>query len=255
MVRGSRGGYTRLMLRTLLTCIVLLTAAPAMAQGPVVFAASSLKTALDDVAVVWEMRGNPAPVLVYAGSSALARQIDQGAPADLVFTASADWMAWLKSRELIVPGSEIALLGNELVLIGPAGDAPLALDADAVAARLGTDRLAMALVDAVPAGQYGRAALEALGMWDRLAPSVAQTDNVRAALALVAREETPLGIVYATDALAEPRVSVLATFPEDSHPPIEILLALVQDTNRARAFYTFLQSPEARAIFVAQGFK
>lgn len=255
MARGRRGGYTRLMLRALLTSIVLVIAAPAMAQGPVVFAASSLKTALDDVAVAWEMRGNPAPVLVYAGSSALARQIDQGAPADLVFTASTDWMTWLRSRELIVPGSGIALLGNELVLIGPAGDAPLALDADAVAARLGTDRLAMALVDAVPAGQYGRAALEALGMWDRLAPSVAQTDNVRAALALVARQETPLGIVYATDALAEPRVSVLATFPEDSHPPIEILLALVQDTNRARALYTFLQSPEARAIFVAQGFK
>jgi molybdate transport system substrate-binding protein len=113
----------------------------------------------------------------------------------------------------------------------------------------------MAMVDAVPAGQYGRAALEALGLWDRLAPFVAQTDNVRAALALVARQEAPLGIVYATDALAEPRVSILATFPADSHPPIEILLALVEDSATARAFYTFLQSPEARAIFDAQGFK
>lgn len=255
MVRGSWAGYTCLMLRALLTCLALLTAAPAMAQGPVVFAASSLKTALDDVAMIWELRGNPAPVLVYAGSSALARQIDQGAPADLVFTASTDWMAWLKSRALIVPGSEIPLLGNELVLIGAAGEAPLALDADAITARLGADRLAMAMVDAVPAGQYGRAALEALGLWDRLAPSVAQTDNVRAALALVARQEAPLGIVYATDALAEPRVSILATFPADSHLPIEILLALVKDTVTARAFYTFLQSPEARAIFDAQGFK
>ncbi len=255
MVRGTGDGYARVMLRALVICFALFTAAPATAQGAVVFAASSLKTALDDVATVWALRGNPAPVLVYAGSSALARQIDQGAPADMVITANTDWMAWLSSRELVLSGSEVPLLGNTLVLIGPKGAGALPLEADAITARLGPDRLAMALVDAVPAGQYGKAALSHLGLWDLIAPSVAQTDNVRAALALVARGETPLGIVYATDAMAEPRVEVLARFPDSSHPPIEILLALVSDNIRARAFHTFLQSDEARAIFDAQGFK
>lgn len=243
------------MLRLFAFLIALAVAAPAMAQGPVVFAASSLKTALDDVAAVWASRGNPPPVMVYAGSSALARQIDQGAPADMVLTANTGWMEWLSSRELILPGSAVPLLSNTIVLIGPAGAAPLSLEAGAIAARLGEERIAMALVDAVPAGQYGKAALAHLGLWQTLAPSVAQTDNVRAALALVARGETPLGIVYRTDALAEPRVDTLATFPADSHPPIEILMALVSNTIRARAFHTFLQSSEARAIFTAQGFK
>ena len=257
MARNFGADYTGSMLRALFILFWMLCAAPVSAQGPVVFAAASLRTALDEVAEDWTSLGNPAPVLSYAGTSSLARQIDQGAPADLVMTASSEWMDWLENRDLVVRETRVAILGNTMVLVGPAGDAEISLTLPDLTTRLGDGRIAMALVDAVPAGQYGKAALETLGLWEVLAPSVAQTDNVRAALALVARGEAPLGIVYLTDARAEPRVDVLASFPQDTHPPIEVLLAQVADrTNSdAQRFHAYLQSDEALAVFRSQGFR
>ena len=257
MARNLVADYTSPMLRAVLVFFLMLCAAPVWAQGPVVFAAASLRTALDQVAQAWALHGNPAPILSYAGTSSLARQIDQGAPADLVMTASADWMDWLENRDLIVRESRIALLGNTLVLAGPKGGAEISFNLSDIRDRLGDGRIAMALVDAVPAGQYGKAALEVLGLWEALSPVVAQTDNVRAALALVARGETPLGIVYLTDAHAEPHVDVLASFPQDTHATIEVLLAQVTGRSHSDAerFHAYLQTDEALAIFQSQGFR
>ena len=222
------------------------------------FAAASLTTALAEIEPAFEAATGHDMVVSLAGSSALARQIQQGAPADVFISASADWMDRIEADGLLEPGGRIDLLGNTLVLVAHgAGAAPLALDdPGALAARLGGGRLAMALVDAVPAGIYGKAALEHLGLWDSLAPAVAQTDNVRAALALVARGEAPLGIVYASDAAATPDVTVVATFPADSHPPIIYPLGdlATRDTAAEAALIDWLQGRQARAVFAAQGF-
>lgn len=218
-----------------------------------VFAASTLKTALDDIATAYSAGTGTAVTLSYAGTPALARQIEQGAPADVFISASVDWMDVLAAKGLIQPDSRRDLLGNRLVLIGPTGAAPLVLED--LAARLGDGRLAMALVDAVPSGQYGKAALESLGLWEAVAPSVVQSENVRAALHLVALGEAALGIVYVSDAVAEPRVTVLATFPETSHPRIIFPAALTLTASpEAAAFLDHLASPEAAEVFAANGF-
>lgn len=218
-----------------------------------VFAAATLKTALDEIATEYSAGTGTAITLSYAGTPALARQIEQGAPADVFISASVDWMDALAAKGLIQPDSRRDLLGNRLVLIGPTGAAPLVLED--LAARLGHGRLAMALVDAVPSGQYGKAALESLGLWEAVAPSVVQSENVRAALHLVALGEAALGIVYASDAVAEPRVTVLATFPETSHPRIIFPAALTLTASpEAAAFLDHLASPEAAEVFAANGF-
>lgn len=218
-----------------------------------VFAAATLKTALDEIATEYSAGTGTAITLSYAGTPALARQIEQGAPADVFISASVDWMDALAAKGLIQPDSRRDLLGNRLVLIGPTGAAPLVLED--LAARLGEGRLAMALVDAVPSGQYGKAALEGLGLWEAVAPSVVQSENVRAALHLVALGEAALGIVYASDAVAEPRVTVLATFPETSHPRIIFPAALTLTASpEAAAFLDHLASPEAAEVFAANGF-
>lgn len=218
-----------------------------------VFAAATLKTALDEIATGYSAGTGTAVTLSYAGTPALARQIEQGAPADVFISASVDWMDALAAKGLIQPDSRRDLLGNRLVLIGPTGAAPLVLED--LAARLGEGRLAMALVDAVPSGQYGKAALESLGLWEAVAPSVVQSENVRAALHLVALGEAALGIVYASDAVAEPRVTVLATFPESSHPRIIFPAALTLTASpEAAAFLDHLASPEAAEVFAANGF-
>lgn len=218
-----------------------------------VFAAATLKTALDEIATGYSAGTGTAVTLSYAGTPALARQIEQGAPADVFISASVDWMDALAAKGLIQPDSRRDLLGNRLVLIGPTGAAPLVLED--LAARLGEGRLAMALVDAVPSGQYGKAALESLGLWEAVAPSVVQSENVRAALHLVALGEAALGIVYASDAVAEPRVTVLATFPETSHPRIIFPVALTLTASpEAAAFLDHLASPEAAEVFAANGF-
>lgn len=241
-----------------LVALCLAVAAPARADDVVIFAAASLKTALDALGPGFEAETGHRALVSYAGSSQLARQIEAGAPADLFLSADTAWMDVLEASGRLVPGTRRDLLGNRLVLVAHDPDAgPLDLaDPEALPERLGTGRLAIALVDAVPAGRYGKAALTALGAWDAVAPRLAETDNVRAALALVATGAAPLGVVYATDAAAEPRVHIVAAFPETSHPPIVYPVALLagHDTRAARACLAYLQSPAARAIFEGQGF-
>ncbi len=236
-----------------LALLLSLCAGPALADRITVFAAASLKTAMDRLAALYEDATGGRVTVALAGSSALARQIQQGAPADVFVSANADWMDRLEADGLLVPGSRRDLLGNRLVLVAPDGAAPL--DPADLPAALGEGRLAMALVEAVPAGIYGRAALESLGLWQALGPRVAQADNVRAALALVATGAAPYGVVYATDAAAEPRVEVVATFPDDSHPPIVYPAALVGEGGaEAAAFLDWLGEGEAGAVFADLGF-
>lgn len=241
-----------------LLTLILFLAAPARADEVTVFAAASLKTALDEIAKAFtETTGHQVSVS-YAGSSQLARQILLGAPADVFLSANVAWMDELDSEGRLAPGSRTDLLGNRLVLIAhdPEAKAVDLADPSALPDRLGARHLAMALVDSVPAGIYGRAALEALGVWDAVKPQVAQSDNVRAALALVATGAAPYGVVYATDAVAEPRVHVVATFPDDSHPPIVYPVAALaeRDGIGTQALLEYLRTAEARAVFEAQGF-
>lgn len=230
----------------------------AAAEQVVVFAAASLKTALDAVAADFTAATGDDVLISYAGSNLLAAQIIAGAPADLFLSASEAWMDEVAAAGLVVPGTRRDLLGNTLVLIAHGTDAaPVAIGPELdLAGLLDGGKLAMALVDSVPAGQYGKAALTMLGLWDAVQQDVAQTDNVRAALALVAAGEAPLGIVYASDALAEPGVSVIATFPPDSHPPIVFPVALLTNaTDPADAdFLAALSERAAIGIFAAQGF-
>jgi molybdate transport system substrate-binding protein len=220
-------------------------------KGPVVLAAASLQEAMSEAADAWAMGGHPAPVLSFAGSSALARQIEQGAPADLFVSADEDWMDTLEQQELLRPGTRADLLSNRLVLIAPKGSAARGL------ADLGDGRLALADPEAVPAGKYAKAALEHLGQWQAVKDRIAPAENVRAALALVERGEAPLGIVYATDALASAKVRVVLTFAADSHPPILYPIAILAASSDpdAAALRAFLASPEARRIFARHGFQ
>ncbi|MDE9451007.1 molybdate ABC transporter substrate-binding protein [Aliiroseovarius sp. Z3] len=256
--------YTRSLCRNAvaLICSAVAFAAclnpePAQADDITVFAAASLKDALDKVVLGYEAQTGHNVSLSYAGSSVLARQISLGAPADVFVSANTDWMDVLEEGGKIVPGTRIDLLSNSLVLIAPKGAKPLTSgDYADIAVFLDGRRLAMALVDAVPAGVYGKAALETLGQWDTLAPLVAQTDNVRAALALVALGRTPLGIVYGSDAKAEPRVQVEMQFPAHSHPVIRYPAAAVagDNTETARDFLNWLQQDATMAIFADHGF-
>ncbi len=221
-----------------------------------VFAASSMETALVAVARRYGSRVGGPLRLVFGASSAMARQIAQGAPADLFISADLDWMNWLSQRRLVVAGTRRNLLANRLVLIAPR-DSKLQLDLRpgmALAAALGSGRLAVADPVSVPAGKYARQALTSLKAWDGVAGRLASAESVRAALAYVARDETPLGVVYATDAMAEPRVRVVATFPATSHSPILYPAALVRDGPAARSVLAYLAGGEARSVFRSQGF-
>lgn len=248
----------------LLLTLALAWMAPALHAGEAppltVFAAASLKESLDEAAAAFGKASGQQVRVSYAGSSALARQIEQGAPADLFFSADLDWMDYLQQRGLIDSGSRRNLLGNSLVLVAPAtGDTrPLNLRPGAdLLPRLGrSGRLALALTASVPAGKYAKAAFTSLGMWPALAPRVAEAENVRAALMLVARGEAPLGVVYASDARAEPAVRVVAAFPAGSHPPVVYPLARTSASThpQADAFARWLASPAAAAIFRKHGF-
>lgn len=233
-------------------------AMPAAADEVVVFAAASMKTALDDFATGWTAETGHEVVVSYAGSGTLAMQIIAGAPADIFLSAAVIWMDEVEKAGLLAEGTRRDLFGNTLVLVAHGRGAPPVVLAPGfdLAAMLGDERLAMALVDSVPAGQYGKAALASLGQWDRVAPKVAQTDNVRAALALVATGEAPFGIVYATDAAAQDNVTVVATFPAESHPPIVYPGALMAGAadEADRAFVEALTSDAADAAFRRQGF-
>jgi molybdate transport system substrate-binding protein len=243
-----------------LTLAVSLLPSVAFAQGNVVvFAAASLKNALDEIATTWSKdTGKPMPRISYAASSALAKQMEQGAPADMFISADLDWMDYVQGKNLIKADSRFNLLGNKIVLIAPKDSRLTTVEikgAD-LARALAGGRLSMANVDAVPVGKYGKAALEKLGAWNDVKDHLAQAENVRAALLLVARGETPLGIVYATDAAAEPGVKIVGTFPADSHPPIIYPAALTKDPANADAktFLDFLRSTKARTAFEKQGF-
>ncbi len=221
---------------------------------PLVLAASSLQEAMTAAADAWAAKGHARPTVSFAATSALARQVEAGAPADLFVSADQQWMDILQRKRLIVPESRETFLGNALVVVAGKDDpVPAGLGLPRL---LATGRVAMADTVAVPAGRYGKAALENLGLWAAVRPRVVSAENVRAALALVERGATPLGIVYATDARASDEVRVAATFPEASHPPITYPVARLKSSTSADAegFRRFLVSDAGKAIFARYGF-
>jgi molybdate transport system substrate-binding protein len=233
--------------------------APEAQSGKVlVFAAASLKTALDEINAQWQGRTGKRAVVSYAASSALAKQIEQGAPADIFISADLDWMEYLAERKLIRPETRSDLLSNRLVLIAPKGT-NLQVEIKPgfpLASLLGQGYLALANTDAVPAGKYSKAALKALGVWDLVKGRIAQAENVRAALLLVSRGEAPLGIVYESDAVSDPSVVEVGILPDATHPRIIYPIALTSGSTSpdAGGFLDELKSPQARTIFEKQGF-
>ena len=251
-LRVARGAIAGLVLAA------ALAAPQAMAADITVFAAASLKNALDDINAAWKADAGKEATISYAASSALAKQIEEGAPADVFVSADVPWMDYLIERDRVRKDTVVNLLGNRLVLVAPAGSTAtveIGPDFDLLDA-LGDGRLAMAQVDSVPAGKYGKEALTKLGVWDAVEGHVAQAENVRAALALVASGEAPFGIVYATDANAEKAVRVVGTFSEDSHAPIVYPAAVTTEAASADAgaFMEFLRTETAEELFEKQGF-
>jgi len=247
--------------RSLLCGITAALAVPqafAAPRAPLVLAAASLQESMNAAADVWARKGHVRPVLSFAASSALARQVAAGAPADLFISADEPWMDDVERRGLIVPGTRAPFLGNRLVLVAPRsnnGHVPLVPGTD-LARLLGNGRLAMADPDSVPAGKYSKAALQKLGMWDSVAPKVVRAENVRAALAFVERGAAAFGIVYLTDARASALVRIAGTFPANSHPPIRYPLARLRASTSpdAEPFRRFLLSREGRVVFTRFGF-
>jgi molybdate transport system substrate-binding protein len=224
----------------------------------VVFAAASLTDALNAVSDAYAAAGHAKPTFSYAASSALAKQIEQGAPASIFVSADEQWMDYLADKQLIVPPSRVSFLGNTLVLVAPS-DHPLKIKIAAdfpLAKALGGGKLALAEPSSVPAGKYGKAALENLGVWHSVEANVVRADNVRAALTFVERGEAAAGIVYATDAAMTNKVVVVDTFPEITHAPIVYPLAIVKghDSAEAQAFRTFMLGDAAKAIYRKYGF-
>jgi molybdate transport system substrate-binding protein len=248
-------------LRAVLTPFVLallLFSIPAAADEVTVFAAASLTNAMGEVGKAFETKETHTVRFSFASSSTLAKQIENGAPAHLFLSADLDWMDYLDQRKLIVDGSRVNLLGNLLVMIAPVSstlkvDLKPGID---LAGLLSGGLLATGDPDHVPVGKYARQALEKLGSWKGIEGRIARTDSVRAALALVERAECPLGIVYATDAAASPKVKVVGVFPADSYPPVVYPAALVKgkETPAARRLLEFLKIPEAKSIFEKHGF-
>ena len=255
-LRSARRSFAGLVAAA---CLVATGAAGSAAAADVtVFAAASLKNALDDINAAWTAEAGKEATISYAASAALAKQIEEAAPAEVFISADVAWMDYLAERGLVKKGTVVELLGNRLVLVAPAdSDVELAIgkDFDLLGA-LGDGRLAMGQVDSVPAGKYGKAALTALGVWDEVEGHVAQAENVRAALALVATGEAPFGIVYETDANSETAVKIVGVFPADSHPPIVYPAALTTEAKSAGAttFMAFLRTEAAAKLFEQRGF-
>ena len=247
-------------MRLLLALCLLLAPLAARAQELTVFAAASLTDAMKDVSAQWAQAGHPPLRLSFGSSSTLARQIEQGAPANLFASADEKWMDYLAEKHLIVTDTRKDLLGNDLVLVVSAGKPQHVTIGPGfdLLAMLGPDgRVATGDPAHVPVGIYAEQALRKLGIWDAVAPRLARTDDVRSALLLVERGEAPAGIVYATDAAVSKAVMIAGTFPADSHDPVSYPFAVVKsgDTPEARALMAFLAGPQARAIFVGRGFK
>jgi len=251
-----------LALTTLLTTLSARAAPAADSTAPAgrsitAFAAASLTDSLEELAANFGRSSGIVVRLSFAASSALARQIESGAPADVFFSADVDWMDYLQARKLIQAGSRHDLVGNRLVLIAPAASTLKLTIAPrfALAAALGSGRLATGDPDSVPVGRYARAALTTLGVWGAVETRLVRAENVRAALALVDRAEVPLGIVYQTDALIDKGVRIVDVFPDDSHPPIVYPIALGLDARSgAQDFIDFLRTPDAQAVFRKYGF-
>lgn len=253
-MRSLKGALSSLALALYLT-----VASPlATAADVTVFAAASLKEAMDEQAKQFEASTGNKVIVSYGASNALAKQIEAAAPADIFISADLDWMDYLDQRHLLAPNTRVNLLRNTLVLIAPSSsNSTLKIAPNfGLAAALGADKLAMANPDSVPAGKYGKSALEKLGVWTSVEKQVARADNVRAALVLVSRGEAPFGIVYKTDALADRRVKVLDTFPPDSHPPIVYPVAVlaVSKSAAAKPLLHYLRSAPARPVWEKYGF-
>ncbi|KQS89583.1 MULTISPECIES: molybdate ABC transporter substrate-binding protein [unclassified Rhizobium] len=230
----------------------------AAAEKITVFAAASLKNALDAVNAEWQKEAGKETTVSYAASSALAKQIESGAPADVFISADLAWMDYVAEKKLIKDDTRANLLGNRIVLVAGKPDAAAVEIKEGFDLKglLGGGKLAMGAVDSVPAGKYGKAALEKLGVWSSVEKDVAGAENVRAALLLVSKGEAPLGIVYQTDAAADKGVKIVGTFPEDTHPPIVYPIAVTADSKNpdAAAYVDFVKSAKAAALFEAQGF-
>lgn len=242
-----------------LLCLVF-ASFQARAQQVTIFAAASLTDAMKDISTVWSQARHTPLRLSFGASSSLARQIEQGAPANIFASADVKWMDYLAEKGLIAPATRKNLLGNELVLIVPADKArkiTIAPNLDLVALLGPEGRIATGDPAHVPVGLYAKEALTKLDLWQAVAPRLARTEDVRAALLLVERGEAPAGIVYATDAAASARVAIAGVFPPDSYAPVTYPFAVTKagDTADARAVMTFLAGPECRAIFVRRGFK
>ena len=243
---------------SLTAALITALALPALAEEVSVFAAASMKTALDEVAAKFEAATGNDVVISYAGSNLLAKQVIDGAPADIFISANTAWMDEVGNAKMIAGDQRRDILGNTLVLVAHDAVAPIQIGQDTdLKGMIGDGKLAMALVDSVPAGQYGKAALEHLGLWTSVEASVAQADNVRAALALTSTGEAPYAIVYATDAKADPGVHLVGTFPEDSYPPATYPAALLTEAadQADRDFFAALSDDASDAIFAGNGFK
>lgn len=238
--------------------LVAIASPPASAVDVTAFAAASLKEAMDELARRFEVATGNKVIVSYGASNALARQIEAGAPADIFISADRDWMDYLDGKRLVAPNSRFDLLRNALVLVAPASSsATLAIGPNfGLAAALGKEKLAMANPDSVPAGKYGRSALEKLGVWMSVERQVARAENVRAALALVSRGEAPFGIVYRTDAMADKGVRVVDVFPPDSYPPIVYPAASLagSQSTAAKPLLDYLRAAAARPVWEKHGF-
>lgn len=248
----------RFRLSSLLVALSLLTTPAAMAKDTTVYAAASLKTAMDEALNAYKAQSGAGAVAAYAASSALAKQIEAGAPADIFVSADQEWMDYLAKAGLVQADSRFTFLSNQLVLVMQRSQARrLTIDSNLdITGLLNGQRLAVGDVNSVPAGKYAKAALTRLGLWDKVSDKLAPAENVRAALALVARGEAAAGIVYATDARVEPGVAIAGIFPADSHAPIEYPAAILKggDAAAAKPLLDFLKSEDGRRHFTNQGF-
>jgi len=252
---------SRILSALALLCLSIASIGPAGAETKqpeiLVFAAASLTNVLEEIGTAYEKTAHVRTRMSFDASSNLAHQIEAGAPADVFFSADTQWMDYLESRHLIQAATRRNVVGNQLVLIAPAGNQVKLQIAPhfPLAAALGPGRLAVADPDSVPAGRYARSALSALGVWDEVVDRLARAENVRAALRYVARGEAPLGIVYSSDALVERGVRVVDTFPAGTHEPIVYPVALTASAKgEAAGFLAYLLSPQARKVFVEYGF-
>lgn len=256
---GVRGrGMTRFVSAAVVGVGLMMAAPVAMAQDVLVMAAASTKNAVEKLAVQFKAKTGMTVTSSFAASSALAKQIENGAPADLFISADLDWMDYLQKKDLIKTDSRVNLLGNDLVVIGPKGSTlkPNLTAGGDLAALAGDGRIATGDPSNVPVGKYAKAALEKLGQWSAVDPKLARADSVRAALALVSRGEAPLGIVYRTDAAVDPGVTVVGVFPPDSYPAIVYPAALVATSknSHAAAFLDYIKSPDGLAVWSEFGF-